>query len=184
MIIGVTGRIATGKTSLAHILEKRGFYRIDADKVYHGLLESSDDMKRELSDRFGGYDRESILSAVRKERDALDDLNLITHGYVAAEILRLVNNKKTDIVLDVPVPVKIGFLDLAEYIIVTTCSKETQLERVIARDGIPMEQALFKINMQKNNMFYNEIGNTIINTECMTMDDLVKTIDELLDFYK
>ena len=183
MIIGVTGRIATGKTTLARILEKHGFLRIDADYIYHGLLETSAEMKNELSKRFGSHERKSLLAAVQSDKSALSDLNSITHKYVAAEIKRRVmKNEDEDYVLDVPVPVKIGFRDIAESIIVTTCSKDTQLERIIARDVISVSQAELKINMQKESSFYNELGDVVINTDGMTMADLTKTMEEILNF--
>ena len=182
MIIGVTGRIATGKTTLARILEKNGFLRIDADSIYHGLLETSAEMKKELSERFGSHERKSLLSAIQSDTSAISDLNSITHKYVAAEIKRRVLEKDNEnYVLDVPVPVKIGFRDIAEYIIVTTCSRDTQLERVIARDCISVSQAELKINMQKESGFYNELGDVVINTDGMTMTDLTKTMEEILD---
>ena len=53
MIVGVTGRIATGKTTVSKILGEKNFLRIDADKIYHELRKTSEPMKDELKKRFG-----------------------------------------------------------------------------------------------------------------------------------
>lgn len=180
MVIGVTGRIATGKTTLAGILEKRGFIRIDADEVYHMLLKSSPELKSELTERFGGVESSTILKCISEDEKGLIDLNNITHKYVADEIKRMISDSSgKDIVLDVPVPIEKGFIDSSDHIIVTCCSAGTQLERIISRDGISIEQAELKISMQEGSEFYSNLGDTVISTEGMTEYELEKSLDSI-----
>ena len=64
-VIGITGGTGAGKTTALNVLEKFGACVIDCDEVYHGLLASSVEMKRELGERFSldvsaGIDRKSL----------------------------------------------------------------------------------------------------------------------------
>ncbi len=183
MVIGVTGRIATGKTTVADIFERKGFFRIDADKVYHDLKISSKKMNSEIMDRFGSLKHSIILENIKNDRSALNDLNKITHAYVEKEIENLVKiNKKNNIILDVPVPVKRGFCDLADYIIVTNCSRNTQITRVMKRVGETNNSAKTKINMQSDEVFYRNLGNLIIETDELNEEDLIKIIEKEINY--
>ena len=179
MIIGVTGRIATGKTTVADIFERKGFFRIDADKVYYDLKISSKKMNSEIIDRFGSLKNSIILENIKNDGSTLSDLNKITHTYVEKEIEKLVElNKKSNIVLDVPVPVKRGFCDLADYIIVTNCSRNTQITRVMKRVGENNHSAETKINMQSDEAYYRNLGDLIIETDDLNTEDLKKIIEK------
>ncbi|MCK5758964.1 MAG: dephospho-CoA kinase [Clostridiales bacterium] len=179
MVIGVTGRIATGKTTVADIFERKGFFRIDADKVYHDLKISSKKMNREIINRFGSLKHSIILANIKNDESALSDLNKITHKYVEKEIEDLVElNKKSNIILDVPVPVKKGFCDLTDFIIVTNCSRNTQINRLMKRVGETNNSTKTKINMQSDEAYYRNIGDLIIETDDLNKQDLRNIIEK------
>lgn len=183
MIIGVTGRIATGKTTVADILEQKDFFRIDADKVYHDLRISSSKMNSEIMKRFGSLKNTEILKGIKNDSNALEDLNKITHKYVEEKIENLVKNKrKNNIVLDVPVPVKRGFFDLVDYIIVTNCSRDIQIERILMRAGETPESAKTKISMQSDEIYYRGLADMVIETDTLNESDLVKIIEKEIIF--
>jgi len=179
MIIGVTGRIATGKTTVANIFEKKGFFRIDADKVYNDLRKSSEIMNIEILSRFGSLDKSIILKKIKNDKSALSDLNKITHKYVVREIEKLVKvNHKNNIILDVPVPVERGFSDLADLIIVTNCNRNTQINRIMKRDGENSTSAETKVKMQSDEDYYRNLGDVIIETDAINEADLEKIIEK------
>ncbi len=179
MIIGVTGRIATGKTTVADIFERKGFFRIDADKVYHDLRNSSEKMNIEILSRFGSLENSIILKQIKNDKSALSDLNKITHKYVVEEIEKLIRlNQKNNIILDVPVPVERGFSDLADFIIVTNCNRNTQIERVMKREGENSIGAKTKVNMQSDEDYYRNLGDMIIETDALNESDLKKIIEK------
>lgn len=180
MILGVTGRIATGKTTLSKILENMGFVRIDADEIYRILRKESNELNNGLLKRFGTLDNREILNMVRQDSGALSDLNNITHGFVVREMKRIIDGTDGDVVLDVPVPVEIGFLDTAEYIIATDCCEKTQAERIMERDGCGLDEAMAKINLQESREYYFSIADSVISTEGMTSADLGKTAAEIV----
>ncbi len=178
MIIGITGGIATGKSTVADILERRGFFRVDADKIYNDLLNNSYSMIAELEKRFQSHDKSVIMHKIETEKSALKDLNTITHKYVVEKIDGFVkSNIGKNIVIEAPVPVKRGFLDIVEFIIVTNCSRKTQIERILERKGIIKEKADIMMEFQLTAVQYAELGDYIINTDGMSSADLKKVID-------
>ncbi|MFO7611801.1 MAG: dephospho-CoA kinase [Clostridia bacterium] len=181
MIIGITGRMATGKSTAASILSEKGFLLIDADALYHGLRESSDEMKEELITEFGGVSSALILGQIKNSKLKKKRLDEITHKYVVAEIKRILNeNSEKHIVIDAPVPVEEGFLDLCDAIIVTDCEIECQVERLGSRNGISKREALERIGIQEGRNEYVALGDLVVDTGCMSGNDLSMVLDIFL----
>ena len=95
--IGITGPTGAGKTTALDALKELGACVIDADAVYHDLLQSSAPLRSALTDRFGGeildkagkLDRKRMGNVVFQDPAALAELNGITHRFILAEIERL-----------------------------------------------------------------------------------------------
>ena len=172
-IIGITGRTATGKSTLAGIFEQKGFTLIDADVIYHKLLKESAKMRRELIEFFGTLNGKEILNEIYKNSMKLAKLNDITHKYVTDIIKETIeSNPVTKYILDVPVPVQEGFVELCDLILVTDCSEKTQVERLIRRNKINKDEAVKRMNLQMKREEYIKIGHIIINTENMNREEL------------
>ncbi|MFA5341147.1 MAG: dephospho-CoA kinase [Clostridia bacterium] len=173
MVIGITGQIATGKSSLSYIFSQNGFVVFDADIVYKQLFDSNQLLRQEIFNHFGSLDKKVILNKVLKNKEMVAILNTITHKYVIIEIYDFLNNNKDkNIVLDVPIPVEKGFIDLCDIIIVTTASTITQKLRLLERYGIDEQQAEDRINMQMTMNEYIKIGDIILNTDKTNRNDL------------
>lgn len=184
MIIGITGQTATGKTSLTKAFAQRGYAVFDADETYKHLLDTSVCMQKELLNEFNTLDRKVILSRVIDDKESLERLNAITHKYVAEKIYEFVEeNSEKNIVLDVPVPVEKGFIDITDIIIVTVASKKVQLSRLMQRYGINEEQARKRIKMQKSQADYLSIGDIILNTDKTDKSDLMTFTDSFENTY-
>jgi len=184
MIIGITGQTATGKTSLTEAFAQRGYAVFDADETYKHLLDTSVCMQKELLNEFNTLDRKVILSRVIDDKESLERLNAITHKYVAEKIYEFVEeNSEKNIVLDVPVPVEKGFIDITDIIIVTVASKKVQLSRLMQRYGINEEQACKRIKMQKGREDYLSIGDIILNTDKTDKSDLMTFTDSFENTY-
>ncbi|MBN2851473.1 MAG: dephospho-CoA kinase, partial [Clostridia bacterium] len=138
MIIGVTGKIATGKSSVSSILERKGYFLFDSDVVYHRLLKENADLKKELTD-FLGMDIEAnneidtgrMIKKINQEN--IGKLNDITHKYVINEITETIR-QYDNIVIEAAIPVKIGFIDVCDKIVTTVCTPKVQLERLKKRN--------------------------------------------------
>lgn len=182
MILGITGRIATGKSMLSTIFEEKGFIKVDADEIYSRLLENCEEMKNELLDEFKTLNRRKLFSLVSNSSKNLARLNCITHKYVSNEIVKAIeNNPSEDIVLDVPIPIKRGFLDICDYIVVTDCSLDKQIDRLMKRNEIKKKQAIERISMQKNRQYYAQIANYLVITDNTVKEDLIMIGRDILN---
>ena len=181
IVIGITGRTATGKSTLAAAFAARGYELIDADVIYRDLLENCSAMKKELFDYFGTLDRKLILEEISINKRAYEMLNSITHKYVTMEIIeRLSGSGSNKFVLDVPVPVKEGFSDLCNYIITTDCSEKLQIERLMARNGYSQEEAMRRTGLQMSSASYMEVADFIVNTGGMKAIQIEETVLNIL----
>lgn len=136
MIIGVTGNIGCGKTTVTQIFKEYGFKVIDADRIAHKILNKSD-IKRNLIKHFGKV----ILKKGRINRDVLRKiafsskknwikLNKITHPEIIKEI-KLRINKKEDIIIEASLLIEAKALNLIDKLIVVKCRKKEQLKRLL-----------------------------------------------------
>ena len=89
IVIGITGPTGAGKTTALNQLEALGGCVLDADAVYHQLLEEDGDLRRALESRFGpltgadgSFDRKKLGGVVFHDRAAMDDLNAIVTPYI------------------------------------------------------------------------------------------------------
>lgn len=180
MIIGVTGRIATGKSTLSEIISGFGFVLLDADEIYHDLLNNSEKMKEKLKQHFSSLDRKTILKKITGDRKEYLRLNEITHPYVTSVIKNRIDaDKDSDYVLDVPVPVKDGFIDLCDHIFVTDCRNGTQIRRMKERNGINSEDAGKLMDLQESRQHYRNLADYVLLTDDMERVDLTEAFTEL-----
>ena len=167
VIIGITGQSGVGKGFLSAELEKLGYFHADADEIYHRLLETNEDLKNELIRTFGEkitangkIDRKALGTCVfgAKNRRKLLKLNKIAHKYVCREYVKLIISLKKEnakgLIIDAPLLIEARLNKLCDINIFVTCNRETQIERILKRDGISQEAALLRINSQKSYSFY------------------------------
>ena len=165
MVIGLTGRSGSGKSTVASVFEKNGAVVIDADSVYHSLCKTSMDMKRTLCQRFGDVldancdvDRKKLASIVFSSEATLSDLNAITHRYVMHEINdRLIKLQSTGTqcaVIDAPLLFEGSADKLCDLTVGIIASKPDMVNRVVLRDGISYDEACLRLNNQQDNLFF------------------------------
>ena len=100
MIIGITGGTGCGKTTALRVFEELGGVVLDCDVIYHQLLRQDKAMLSAIESRFPGTVRDGVLdrkklgSIVFADREALRELNAITHGAVKQEVLRRIGREK------------------------------------------------------------------------------------------
>lgn len=99
LVVGLTGGIASGKTTVSKMLAELGLFVIDADAIAHRLIEPEGRAFRKVIERFGDsiiekgrIDRRKLADIVFKDRKALDDLNAIVHPLVREEIAHLIED--------------------------------------------------------------------------------------------
>lgn len=189
-IIGITGGIGSGKSTVSGILRDRGLRVLDADQISHEVTLPGglaiEEIKEIFGDRAiredGGMDREYVSGIVFADNKKLDLLSSVIHKYVFLYIekeLAAEEQKKTKcVVLDVPIPVRKGFVDRCDQIWVTVCDERIRLERLIDR-GMSREEALRRIAVQMTDDEYEALADHVIDNSG-DLDDTREKVDELI----
>ncbi len=165
-LVGITGGTGCGKTTALKVLEGKGALIVDADEVYHYLCGKSAEMKAELTERFGDVyvgdtlDRKALGAIVFADRDALSDLNKITHKYVGLEIeARIASHAKaggTLAAIDAIGLLEGRFAGRTVFNVAITAPTEARVQRLLAREGISEEYARSRIAAQHSNEYFEE----------------------------
>ncbi|MEC7419002.1 MAG: dephospho-CoA kinase [Pseudomonadota bacterium] len=164
MIIGLTGGIASGKSTVATTLQSWGAYVIDADKLGHRAYVKGTDAFHKVVAQFGEdvvgadgeVDRRALGAKVFGEGGSLKQLTDIVwpaiYDMAAAEIKRsLDSNPNTVVVLEAAVLIEAGWQSLVDEIWVTTVDPSTAIERASARDGVDADAVQARIDAQLSN---------------------------------
>jgi dephospho-CoA kinase len=153
-IIGLTGPIASGKSTVAEMLRQHGAEVIDADRVYRSLLLAGSELWRRVVERFGStivrsdgeIDRATLAAMVFADPDALADLDRITHPAVVAEVrTRIAQTNAPVIVLEAVKLVQSGLDSDVDALWFITADPETRLRRLMARSGMDEASARVRI---------------------------------------
>lgn len=172
-VIGITGCIGAGKSSAAKVFADKGIRVLDADEISRqvtGPNGSSVEAIRELLgnkvvDSSGGLNRRQVAGIVFSNRTKLDQMSEIIHRQVFREIadeLEKERQKGTKVlVLDVPIPVKKGFLDVCNQVWVVSADEDVRLMRLRDR-GLDEEDAKRRMAMQMTREEYEELADIVI----------------------
>lgn len=156
-VLGVTGNIACGKSLVTRELRELGAATIDADRVYHRLIEPGLPLFRALVDRFGNgivgtdgrIDRQALGRVVFANADALADLDRITHPPVIAEIDRLVSSSAAAAVaVDAVKLIESGMDAGCDQVWLVTCRPNQQVDRLMRRNRLSRAEAERRVAAQ------------------------------------
>lgn len=188
MNIGITGSIACGKSTVSNYLREKGYTIIDADKLGHIAL-TSDEVKEKLKKSFGyiilennEISREKLGKLVFGNNENLKVLNSIVHPYIRKIILQLQEKHRDErlVFLDIALLFEAGFEDLVEKIIVVHVDEKIQLARLMSRNALSKEQAMFRIESQMSSNDKSKLGDYVINNS-NTKEETYRQIDLILD---
>lgn len=187
MIIGLTGGIATGKSTVSDILKDLNIEVIDADKIAHNVLEY-EDVKEKIKDVFGDevlnkngeVDRKRLGKIVFEDNKKLKKLESITHP----KILEIIDYKITKsnselIVLDAPLLFETNLDVKVDETWVIYASEEIQIKRLKKRDDLNKKEALDRIKAQMDLEKKVEKADIVINNEG-TINDLEERVKKLI----
>ena len=164
-IIGITGPTGAGKTTALGALRELGAWMIDADEVYHRLLEESAPLREALTARFGDIqdksgkiDRKKLGNVVFGDPTALSDLNAITHRFIGEEIDRQLSAARAEdrsaAAIDAIALIESGLGDRCDAVVGVIAPAELRVRRIMAREGIPETYARKRVNAQQGEEFF------------------------------
>ena len=194
MIIGITGSIACGKSTVSNYLKSKGYIVIDADRIGHEALDD-DYVKEKLIVAFGNeilednkINRQKLGELVFGNSSNLNVLNSIIHPEIRKKILEKIdkNNDKELIFIDVALLFEAKFDDLVDKIIVVYVDKNTQLTRLMKRNSISEKEALSRIVSQMSPIEKAKLGDYTVNNNLdviNTYEQVDKVLSELKKGY-
>lgn len=160
VVIGLTGNLGAGKTTVAQMFERLGAEIIDADEIAHELLIERGPCRKKICEIFpcvvkadGVIDRKKLASEVFKDDKKLKDLEGILHPAVGKRIKQILqflrSQKKVEVVvLDIPLLFEAGIDHQADVVIVVKADREQQIRRVVKARGMTRSAAVARLRRQ------------------------------------
>ena len=160
----LTGSIATGKSTVSDIMKRYGAVIVDTDIIAHQIYNHPSPTSLKILNEFGNeylennqINRVKLSKLVFSDKKYLEKLNSIVHPDVRQEVqilsekyalLEKEKNINLLLVYVIPLYFETGKNYEADYVVVSACSKENQIDRLMKRNNFTYEQAIARINAQ------------------------------------
>ncbi|WP_438311439.1 dephospho-CoA kinase [Sporosarcina sp. FA9] len=160
MIIGLTGSIASGKSTISEILKSKGFPVVDADEIAHRVVEPGSPVLKEIELTFGNemiksdgsLNREKLGERIFGNEIERKKLNSIIHPAIRVEMLsqkeKLLLEGANTVIMDIPLLFESKLQHFVEKIIVVSVTPEIQKQRLMDRNVLTEEEAVVRIQSQ------------------------------------
>ena len=189
-VIGLTGGIGSGKSTVSRYLSELGAAIIDADKLGHEVYLPNTESWRDLVKTFGKeiltpadkIDRKKLGTIVFNNPEKLQQLNAIVHPRmfeIAKQRIEDNRRKGTQVViLDAPILFETNWTPLVEEVWVVVANEANVIKRAVARSGLTEEQVRLRIRSQMSNAERIQRAQAVIHNDG-TAEDLRKKTNEL-----
>lgn len=160
-VVGLTGSIGSGKSTVARMLETLGARVIDADLVAREVVEPGEPAWREIIDEFGEevikcngrIDRKKLADIVFADGSAREKLNRITHPRIIDRIKKKIEQYRREgakvVIVEAALIVERGGLkDMIDKLVVVTASEDKQLERLLKEGRFTKEEVIARVRAQ------------------------------------
>ena len=175
-ILGLTGGSGTGKSAACTAFARLGCGVIDADATYRTLCDTCEPMLKEIQNVFGDVfstdgklDRTKLGTIVFADEQKLQQLNAITHPYIrqAARDAFAAYSKRGCLlcIYDAPVLFEGQMETLCDKTCAVLAARNTRIARIVARDAITEEYAALRIDAQKDDAFYRERCDYVVQND-------------------
>jgi dephospho-CoA kinase len=185
--IGLTGGIASGKSTVAERFLELGIPVINADEVaravvapgQRGLAAVADAFGAAVLDESGGLDRRALRNLIFADPTRRKELEQILHPLIQAEMeLRAAAVIGPYLVMEIPLLIEGGKLDRVDRILVVDVDEAIQLERVMARDASSPEQARAILDAQASRAQRLSVADDVL-VNAASVADLRRAVEEL-----
>ena len=169
-IVGLTGGIGSGKSTVLKWLESKGIPCFESDRVGRVLLDQ--ELKQAVISRFGDamyskgtLDRGKLASLVFNNPNALEDLNQIVHPAVqqAFEEFKQYNLTAPILVKEAAILFESGAYQYCDLVVLVCAPKEDRIQRVMKRDGVRREEVLKRMALQWEDAKKKPLSDFILN---------------------
>ena len=191
--IGLTGGIASGKTTVSDCFKKLGTQVIDADIISHEVTEPSGSAFEEILSEFGSeiLDEKGLINRKKMRMIIFNDpsqkkiLENIIHPKVRDEMFQRINKSDDHyLIVSVPLLVETGMHQIMDRNLLVDCSEDTQIERLMHRDKITLNEARAILKNQASRSDRKKIADDlIVNENNVTLIELEDKVLELHKYY-
>lgn len=185
ILLGLTGNIGCGKSTVSKILKERGIEIIDADLLSREIYNYDDviyEMKCSFPEVFidNEIDRTILGNIVFNDENRLKKLNFIAHKKIKELIDDKINKSKSAIVvIDAALLFEANIESQVNKVITVYCNKDIQIERIINRDNVSVEDAKKRIKSQLPQLEKIKKSDYVIDNSG-SLDELQKNVEKLL----
>lgn len=189
-VIGITGSIAVGKSTVTQYLRTHGYCVLDADEISHQALEKESGCYQKIVDAFDCLDENQNISRQKLGQIVFHDANKkallesIIHPYVKMMLEKGIQECQDPLVfLDVPLLYETHMDVMCDDVIVVYVDEVTQMQRLMKRNHIDENQARLLMRQQISIEKKKELGDHIIDNR-QNFEDLYQNIERVLKVLK
>jgi dephospho-CoA kinase len=178
LIVGLTGGIASGKSTIADMFKKEGAYIIDIDMISRDVVKPGKPAWQDVVHIFGKevlnedqtLNRKKVGDIVFSDAEKRKKLEEIIHPKITAETLMKINEiaKKDNqaiVIIDIPLLIETDKQDTVNKVVLVYTSPQGQIERLVKRDGLSLEDAHKRLTSQMPIENKKKYAHYIINNE-------------------
>ncbi len=191
--IGLTGGVASGKTTVSNFFKQFGIEVIDADVISHQVTKPDGTAFQEIISSFGSsfldenglIDRKKMREIIFDDTSKKETLERIIHPKVREEMFKLISQSGDHyLIISVPLLVETGMNQIMDRTLVVDCSEETQIKRLMNRDEITYDEAQSILNNQVDRSARLKVADDlIVNENNVSLNDLEKEVLGLHERY-
>ena len=190
MVIGLTGGIASGKSTVSAKLKELGAAVIDADLLARDVVRKGEIAYNKIVQCFGedillpggDIDRKKLGNIVFSDKEKLALLNSITHPEIIKRMKERIQELKAEgarvIVVDAAILIEMGLHKYVDSVWVLSVDRETQMKRLVERDKFNYREAENRINSQFTNEVRKKYADVVIDNS-KPIEEVEKRLEEL-----
>lgn len=184
-VFGITGSIATGKSTVTNYLKDKGYLVVDSDKLAYDALTIDQDCINRTKQLFnlgeGPIDRKALGQIIFNDQHSKTALEGIIHPYVINKIKEEIANNQNEkfIFLDIPLLFESNLEYLCDKIIVVYLNEQEEIKRLMKRDGIDEAYAKTIITNQMSIEEKKARANIVLDNN-QGLEQLYKQVEEFL----
>ncbi|MCI9596308.1 MAG: dephospho-CoA kinase [Firmicutes bacterium] len=192
-VIGLTGGIGAGKSTVSAYLQTKGFVIIDADQIARQVTAPGSPLLAELGREFGtdilteegGLDRKTLAAIVFADVEKRKKLDSLTHGRIIQRIQEQMETYEATgihrgIIIDAPLLFETGLNEKCQKTWLVTAKQDIRITRVCARDGMTAAEVAARIRNQMDDEEKKKRADRIIDNSG-TIEELKQQIQELIE---
>lgn len=190
LVIGLTGGIGTGKSTVADTLEAQGAVVIHADPIGHQAYLPHQNVWQDVVDAFGTgilnekdeVDRRKLGEIVFGDPSALQRLNQIVHPWMYGKMEEMLKEERSKgtkvVVLEAAILIEANWTPLVDQVWITEASEDAVVQRLVARNNFTPEQVKARIASQMSAEERRKKADVVIDTNC-TIDEVNERVKDL-----